>query len=38
MGLDINMFRTEKGGDPEKVRESVSKRFKDTKIVDDIIE
>lgn len=38
MGLDINIFRTEKGGDPEKVRESVKKRFQDPKIVDLILE
>ncbi len=38
MGLDINLFRTEKGGDPEKVKESVKKRFQDPKIVDEIIE
>jgi len=38
MGLDINVFRTEKGGDPEKVKETVKNRFKDPKIVDEIIE
>ena len=38
MGIDINNFRTDKGGDPEKVKEAVKKRFKDTKIVDEIIE
>lgn len=36
-GLDINLFRAEKGGNPDLVRQSVVKRFKDPKIVDDII-
>ena len=42
MGLDINLFREEKGGNPDMVRESVLKRNpnnKDSvKIVDEIIE
>merc|ERR1712032_1224237 len=42
MGLDINLFRAEKGGNPDQVRESVLKRNpnnKDSvKIVDEIIE
>ena len=28
MGIDINLFRTEKGNDPEKIREIQKKRFK----------
>jgi len=38
MVLDIDQFRTEKGGDPEKVRENQRKRFKDEKTVDKIID
>jgi len=26
MGLDINLFREDKGGDPNKIKESVKKR------------
>ncbi len=37
MGLDINLFRTDKGGNPDAVRESLRRRFKDVKIVDEII-
>jgi seryl-tRNA synthetase len=36
-GLDINLFREEKGGNPEMVRQSCIKRNKDPKIVDLII-
>ena len=41
MGLDINLFRKEKGGDPEIVRESERKRYRkpdDLKRVDEIVE
>lgn len=38
MGLDINLFRKEKGGDPDKIRESIKNRYKDDSIVDEIIE
>lgn len=38
MVLDINYFRKEKGGDPEKIKENQRKRFKDDKVVDKIIE
>lgn len=38
MGLDINLFRKDKGHDPEVVRKSVAKRYDDVKIVDEIIE
>ena len=38
MGLDINLFRAEKGGNPDLIRESVKRRYKDPKIVDDIIQ
>lgn len=49
MGLDINLFRPEKGtffhwpplnipgGNPDLIRESVKKRFQDPKIVDDVL-
>eukprot|EP00960_Hanusia_phi_P062858 765283-Hanusia_phi.AAC.3 len=36
--LDINGLREEKGGDPEKVRESQRRRHKDVQIVDKVIE
>ncbi|KAF5842492.1 hypothetical protein DUNSADRAFT_6736 [Dunaliella salina] len=36
--LDINLFRTERGGNPELVRESQRKRFSDPKLVDEVIE
>lgn len=35
-GLDINTFRKDKGN-PEEVKESQRKRFKDSSIVDEII-
>ena len=38
MVLDIELFRAEKGGDPEKMRENQRKRFKDVKLVDLIVE
>ncbi|KAJ3105235.1 Cytosolic seryl-tRNA synthetase [Physocladia obscura] len=37
MGLDINLFRTDKGGDPEIVRESQRRRFGSVEIVDEVI-
>ena len=37
-GLDINWFRVEKGYDPEKIRESLRRRYRDPKLVDQIIE
>ena len=36
--LDINLFRTEKGGNPEAVRESQRRRFHDVSLVDKVIE
>ncbi|XP_057369293.1 probable serine--tRNA ligase, cytoplasmic isoform X1 [Daphnia carinata] len=38
MVLDIDLFRADKGGDPEKMRENQRKRFKDVKLVDLIVE
>jgi seryl-tRNA synthetase len=37
-GLDINWFRVEKGHDPNIIRKSLERRFRDPKIVDTIIE
>lgn len=37
MVLDIDLFREEKGGTPELIRESQRKRYKDVKFVDDVI-
>ncbi|KAH6802427.1 seryl-tRNA synthetase / serine-tRNA ligase [Perilla frutescens var. frutescens] len=36
--LDINLFREEKGGNPEKIRESQRRRFGDVNVVDEVIE
>lgn len=42
MGLDINLFRTEKGGNPDKVRESQAKRYPNdpskVELVDQVIQ
>jgi seryl-tRNA synthetase len=38
MVLSIDLFRPEKGGDPEKLRENQRKRYKDVKLVDQIVE
>ncbi|KAF6162823.1 hypothetical protein GIB67_029092 [Kingdonia uniflora] len=35
--LDINLFREDKGHNPELIRESLRRRFQDISIVDDII-
>lgn len=37
MVLDVDLFRTDKGGDPEKMRENQRKRFKDEGLVDLIV-
>lgn len=37
-GLDINWFRADKGYDPNVIKKSLERRFRDTKLVDDIIE
>jgi hypothetical protein len=37
-GLDINWFRIEKGHDPNVIRKSLERRYRDPKIVDTIIE
>ena len=36
--MDINLFREEKGGNPELVRESQRRRHKDVSVVDKVIE
>ncbi|XP_026686917.1 serine--tRNA ligase, cytoplasmic [Diaphorina citri] len=38
MVLDLDLFRTEKGGDPEKVRKNQKDRFKNVELVDKVIE
>ena len=38
MVLDINLFRKEKGGNPDQVRESEKKRFREGNLVDKVIE
>jgi seryl-tRNA synthetase len=38
MTIDIDLLRVERGGDPEKVRESERRRFRDPKSVDVTIE
>jgi len=35
--LDINLFRAEKGGNPELVRESQRRRFENEEVVDEVI-
>lgn len=35
--LDIVIFREDQGGQPEKVRESQKRRFKDVSLVDKVI-
>ena len=36
--LDINEFREDKGGNPEKIRESQRRRHASVELVDEIIE
>lgn len=38
MVLSIDLFRTERGGDPEKMRQNQIKRYKDPQLVDVIVE
>lgn len=38
MVLDLELFRSDKGGCPDKVRENQSKRFKDVTLVDKVVE
>jgi seryl-tRNA synthetase len=36
--LDITLFRQEKGGEPEKIRESQRRRYAKVELVDEVIE
>ena len=38
MTLDLDAFRPEKGGDPDKVRENQRKRFADETLVDKVVD
>eukprot|EP00904_Undaria_pinnatifida_P011963 jgi/Undpi1/7898/HiC_scaffold_24.g10370.m1 len=38
MPIDINMFRKDRGGDPEVIRESQRRRFESPDIVDEVID
>ena len=38
MVLDLELFRADKGGDPDKIRENQRKRFKDVSYVDKVVE
>lgn len=38
MVLDLDLFRIDKGGNPEKIRENQKLRFKDVALVDAVIE
>lgn len=38
MPIDINLLRAEKGGDPEKVRQSQRDRFKNVEVIDEVID
>lgn len=38
MVLDLELFRADKGGDPDKIRENQAKRYKDVTLVDKVVE
>lgn len=38
MVLDLELFRADKGGCPDKIRENQSKRFKDVTLVDKVVD
>lgn len=38
MVLDLDLFRVDKGGDPQKIRENQTKRFKDVALVDKVVD
>lgn len=38
MSIDINLIRTDKGGDPQKVIDSQNKRYRKPEIVQELIE
>lgn len=37
MVLDIDLFRVEKGGNPDLIRESQKKRYKNVELVDNVV-
>ncbi|XP_064633193.1 serine--tRNA ligase, cytoplasmic-like [Lineus longissimus] len=37
MVLDLDLFRSDKGGDPAKIKENQAKRFKDVTLVDKVV-
>lgn len=37
MVLDIELFRADKGGNPDKIKENQAKRFKDVTLVDKVV-
>lgn len=37
MVLDLDLFRADKGGNPDKIRENQTKRFKDVGLVEEVI-
>ena len=37
MVLDLDLFREDKGGSPEKMRQNQIKRFKDVELVNNLI-
>lgn len=38
MVLDLDLFRADKDGNPDKIRENQKKRYKDVKLVDTVVE
>ena len=38
MVLDLELFRADKGGNPDKIKENQSKRYKDVTLVDKVVE
>jgi seryl-tRNA synthetase len=38
MVLDLDLFRTEKGGNPEKIRQNQTQRFKNVALVDTVLD
>lgn len=38
MVLDIDLFRVEKGGNPDNIKKNQAKRFKDESCVDKVVE
>lgn len=38
MVLDLDLFRSDKGGNPDKIRENQKKRYNDVSLVDTVVE